>query len=84
MPKSKLLSCIKSESSSTRFIIFSLLSKAKKNQANNNSGGVTKWFNDAKNLSLQKTVELKMEPILQSKNNNFSILEALKEVINIV
>ena len=31
-----------------------------------------------KNLSLQKAVELTMEPISQSKNNNFSTWEALK------
>ena len=32
-----------------------------------------------KNLSLQKAVELKMEPISQNKDNNFSTWEALKE-----
>ena len=31
-----------------------------------------------KNLSLQKAVELRMEPISQNKDNNFSIWEALK------
>ena len=31
-----------------------------------------------KNLSLQKAVELKMEPISQNKDNNFSTWEALK------
>jgi len=32
-----------------------------------------------KNLSLQKAVELKMEPISQNKDNNFSTWEALKD-----
>ena len=32
-----------------------------------------------KNLSLQKAVELRMEPISQNKDNNFSTWEALKE-----
>ena len=32
-----------------------------------------------KNLSLQKTVELRMELISQNKDNNFSIWEALKK-----
>ena len=31
-----------------------------------------------KNLSLQKAVELRMEPISQNKDNNFSTWEALK------
>jgi len=31
-----------------------------------------------KNLSLQKAVELRMEPISQNKDNNFSTCEALK------
>ena len=32
-----------------------------------------------KNSSLQKAVELRMEPISQNKDNNFSTWEALKE-----
>ena len=31
-----------------------------------------------KNLSLQKAIELRMEPISQNKDNNFSTWEALK------
>ena len=43
-----------------------------------NIGGGSKSFNDAKNLSLQKTVELRIETISQNKDKNFSTLEALK------
>ena len=46
---------------------------------NYNSGSLTKCFNCAKNLSLQKVVELRMEPISQNKDDNISKLEALKD-----